>query len=127
MDRCNMERVASIEQVYELAEQRRSVYWWPVRALPAAVVLNWQAGHLARIIKRGDLYIYPRRLRKAPERISLVLDNLCFTGEFMQAAEFCIKGMITSAVQPWPFKRGDNVCLVMERDLECLLTGGKAK
>lgn len=60
----DMEKVVSVEHVVELAEARRSVFvdqYLCQRRFPAIVVLNWQAGLLARLIRNNKVYIYPRK------------------------------------------------------------------
>jgi len=53
-----MEKIKTVEQVYYLALQRKSVCFYGGRSIPAAFVLNYQAGLLLRVIREGKLFVY---------------------------------------------------------------------
>ena len=70
-----MERVVSVEHLYELARDKRSVVWQRVintpdgrlkniwQRLPASFVINTIAFFLVKSIEYGDIRIYPKSPR----------------------------------------------------------------
>lgn len=56
--------VTSVEQLFSLAEMKKSVTVCPMGRLPAAVVINWQGSALIRCIRRGDIKVYDKKPKK---------------------------------------------------------------
>lgn len=56
-------KVTSVEQLYSLAQMKKSVKL-PWMRLPAAVVINWQGALLVRMISKGDISIYKPKEKK---------------------------------------------------------------
>jgi hypothetical protein len=71
--------VISIEHLQMLADERRSVYVQPIGRLPAAVVINWQAVHLLKLIKNHDITIVqkPQKSEELLPAFRVAIYNHC--------------------------------------------------
>jgi len=53
--------ITSVEQIYSLAEMKKSVRVDRIGRLPAAIVINWQGALLIRLIRQQKITVYEKK------------------------------------------------------------------